>query len=129
MIMSITACSIMKKSNKSVTPAATSRQSTTDVPGTAPAAKSTDGVFAPGNDELNAIQVKYKDVTLQTLNDGYTLFTGVCTNCHGTMNIYKRPETAWSSIIDEMAPKAKITNAQKDALYMYVLAIKATEHK
>lgn len=127
--LTVTACSIMKKSKKSVTASAPAQPSTPVIPGIAPAVKPKDGVFAPGNDELIAIQANHKDVTLQTLTDGYEIYTGVCTNCHGTMSIYERPETAWPAIIDDMAPRAKITSAQKDALYKYVMAIKATQHK
>jgi mono/diheme cytochrome c family protein len=80
----------------------------------------------PGDAELKAIQVKYADVTMQTLNEGYAIYTGACTNCHGKKNIFKRSEASWLHEIDDMSPKAKLTVAQKDALTKYILAMKAT---
>ena len=91
--------------------------------------KKNDGVSVPGDEELAAIQLKYKDVTLQTLTEGHAIYTGACTNCHGAKNIYNLAEEEWQGIMDEMAPKAKLTDSQKDAVYKYVLAVKATQSK
>lgn len=82
--------------------------------------------LTPGDAELKAIQVKYADVSMQTLNDGYAIYSGPCTKCHGQKDIFSRSEQSWKHEIDEMAPKAKITDVQKDALWKYVLAMKAT---
>ena len=95
----------------------------------APVVKSTTGIFAPGEEELTAIKSKFPDVTLPVLTEGHAIYTGVCTNCHGAKNIYRIPEERWQSIIDNMAPKAKITASQKDALTRYVFSIKATQPK
>ena len=92
-------------------------------------ARSNSGIFAPGSEQLTAIQEKYKEVTLQTLTDGYALYTGVCTNCHGAKSIYRRPTEEWAGIINDMAQRANITDVQKDAVYKYVLSIKATQPK
>lgn len=80
----------------------------------------------PGDAEVKAILPRFADVTLQTLNDGYTVYTGPCTNCHGKKDIFSRSEEHWQSAIDRMAPKAGITDKQKDALWKYVLAMKAS---
>lgn len=81
--------------------------------------------LAPGDAELKAIQVKYPDVTVQVLNEGYAVYSGPCVKCHGQKKIFSRSEESWKKEIDEMAPKAKITEAQKDALWKYILAMKA----
>ena len=78
----------------------------------------------PGDAELKAIQVRYSDVTMQTLTEGHSIYTGACTNCHGQKNIYKRSEASWLHEIDDMSPKAKLTAVQKDALTKYILAMK-----
>lgn len=91
-------------------------------------AKSSDGIYPPGEAELTAIQVKYKEATLAQLQEGHTLYTkGACTNCHGPKNIYRYNELAWKDIIDDMAFKAKITALEKDAVSKYVFAIKAKQ--
>jgi hypothetical protein len=130
--LTIAACSVFKK-NKTTptppTPPSTTVGATSYIPDPAPAKKSKNGVIAPGNEELTAIQATYKEVTLQTLTNGYTIYTGACTNCHDAMNIHTRTTEQWQHIIDEMAPRANLTETQKDAVYKYVLAIKATQHK
>ena len=120
----IVACGPSKKSTGSAA-------STAPATATAPAvsAKPSTGIFAPGNEELIAIQARYKDVTMQTLNDGHALYIGKCTGCHAAQSIYSRPEEKWPSIITEMAQKTKLTEAEKDAVFKYVLAIKATQGK
>ncbi len=93
-------------------------------------AKSADGIYFPGDEELAAIQPKFSDLTLEKLREGYTLYTGkACTSCHGTVNIYQIPDWNWMNIINQMAYKAQITSEQKDAVYKYVLAIKAAKSK
>ena len=127
--LTIAACSVFKKNKTTPTPPSTTVGATSSSPDPAPAKKSKNGVIAPGNEELTAIQATYKEVTLQTLTNGYTIYTGACTNCHDAMNIHTRTTEQWQNIIDEMAPRANLTATQKDAVYKYVLAIKATQHK
>ncbi|MES2133326.1 MAG: cytochrome c [Bacteroidota bacterium] len=132
----IAACHSSKKSTTSTTaattatvPATATAPTNTITAGPALPPKSKNGIFAPGNEELIAIQAKYKEVTMQTLTDGHAIYTGVCTNCHGAKSIYNRAEDRWKGIIDDMALEAKLTEVQKDAVYKYVLAIKATQPK
>lgn len=88
------------------------------------------GVYPPGNLELVAIQTKYSNVTLDILQQGFTIYSvGKCINCHGSQNIYKYSEIQWKDIMDDMALKANISDAEKDAVYKYVLAIKAAKPK
>lgn len=121
----ITACNTTKK-NATSTNAVTPIASTNSLVFIKPA----DGIYPPGADELAAIQVKYNDVTLNKLKEGhYTYTKGACVNCHGALNIYQYGEAQWKSIIDDMAKRANISDAEKDAVYKYVLAIKATQAK
>ena len=84
--------------------------------------------FAAGDKELKAIQIKFPEVTSATLSEGQRIYTGPCTKCHGTakMKIYKRSEESWQHEINAMAPKARITDTEKDALWKYILAMRAT---
>jgi hypothetical protein len=126
----IAACGSSKKSTKSTV-------STTPAPVTPSTGYITDdyiftkpstGIYVPGNDELTAIQPKYPDATLEKLKEGYVIYAeGACIKCHGAKSIYKRDEIQWKHIVDDMAIKARISDAQKDAVYKYVLAIKATQ--
>lgn len=129
----IVACSSRKKT--STTTASTPTTTTTAPTSTVSAGpimvpRSNEGVNIPGNEELLAIQAQHKDVTMEQLNEGYVLYAVTsCVGCHNAKNIYKRPIEQWKGIVDDMAIKAQITEAQKDAVYKYVLAIKATQPK
>lgn len=91
-----------------------------------PAIKS--GTYAPGIDEVNAIQSKFPGVTLEKLTAGYKIYTeGACTKCHNSNNIYKYSESAWINILEDMSEKAKLTDNEKDAVSKYVMSIKALQ--
>jgi len=86
------------------------------------------GTYAPGIDEVNAIQTKYPGVTLEKLTAGYKIYTeGACTKCHNSNNIYKYSATAWTNILEDMSEKAKLTDSEKDAVSKYVMSIKAMQ--
>lgn len=81
--------------------------------------------LVPGEAELKAIQGKYAGVTMQTLNEGYVIYSGPCTKCHRKKKIFKRTEEEWKKSVNRMAPKSKLTEIQKDALWKYILAMRA----
>ena len=88
------------------------------------------GIYAPGDAELAAIREKYSDVTLEKLKTGYDIYSqGACINCHEAKSIYQFDETVWKDIIDDMAARTTLSAEEKDAVYKYVLAIKAKEVK
>lgn len=125
----IAACSSTRKNTTSAaasTGTAMAPTSTTSLVLLKPA----DGIYAPGNDELAAIQTQYKEVTLEQLQQGHRIYTqGACVGCHGTANIYQYGEAQWKTIMDDMAQRAEISETEKNAVYKYVLAIKATQPK
>lgn len=131
----IVACSSRKKSTTSTTSAVTNPTSVTTNTSTVSngpimVSKLAEGVRAPEDQELAAIQMQYKDVTKAQLNEGYVLYSfTACVGCHNAKSIYARPTESWKDIVEDMAKKAQISDAQKDAVYKYVLAIKATQPK
>lgn len=118
----IAACSASKKAGN------TSRPSASETP--VAMAKSADGIYEPGAEELSAIQSQFANANMAQLNEGYVLYTkGACIDCHGAKNIYKRAASRWQAIIDDMAQRARLSSIQKEAVYRYVLAIKSTQAK
>ena len=99
---------------------------TTEAP-VSEAVKSKNGIFAPGEEQVTAIQSKYPGATLAVLTEGHTIYTGTCIGCHGAKSIYRIPEAKWPHIIDDMGEKAKLSATQKEALTKYIFAIKATQ--
>lgn len=135
----IIACTSPKKNIASTAPAPTPVAATPSAsvapvesgPGLPPGflASIKTGINPPGDPELNAIQLKFQNVTMETLNSGYKLYTGDCTKCHMAFSIYRIEEQHWKGLIDDMARRAEMTDTQKDAVYKYVLAVKATQPK
>ncbi len=134
----IAACHSKKKSTSTTSTAtkSTTTSTTSTVTASTPsvavsaAAKPANGIYPPGDEELTAVQATYKTATIQQLKDGHELYTKTaCIQCHDAKNIYKRDTFQWRGIIDDMAKRANISDAQKDAVYLYVMAIKAAQPK
>jgi hypothetical protein len=128
-LLIMAACHSTKKTTETAsTPATPTPPTSTVTTGPTVPAKSSKGIYAPGNEELTAILTKYPDATLPVLTEGYQIYIGeACTNCHGAKGIYRIPEKEWPGIIEDMGGKAKLTATQKDALTKFVFSIKATQ--
>ncbi|MES2479188.1 MAG: hypothetical protein V4561_08875 [Bacteroidota bacterium] len=107
--------------------ACSSSKKTSTTAGNSSGKKPKNGVYAPGDNEVAAIQKQFPDASMGKLQEGYSIYTGSCTGCHKAKNIYRFSTEEWKKIMDKMAPKAKLNGLQKDAVYQYVLAIKATQ--
>jgi cytochrome c1 len=123
-VLIVAACHSTKKTE---TTASTPAAPETPAAPVSEAVKSKNGVFAPGEEQVTAVQMKHPGATLANLTDGYKLYTGTCTNCHGAKSIYRIAEAKWPHIIDDMGEKAKLTTTEKEALTKYIFAIKATQ--
>ena len=88
------------------------------------------GSILPGDAELAAIQARYSNTTMDQLKTGYQIYTqGACVKCHNAKDIYRYDEARWQPIMDNMAMRAKLSDSDKDAVWKYVLAIKAMQGK
>jgi hypothetical protein len=131
----LTACKSSKKSTTTSVasvPVATATTTANSVTGSPPftVGRSADGIYPPGNAELTAIQVAFKEETLDKLTEGYTIYTkGACINCHGAKNIYQHSMAEWKELVDDMSARAYLSPIQKDAVYKYVVSIKAVQGK
>lgn len=92
--------------------------------------KPSNGIYEPDSLALNAIKLRYDNISLKKLQEGYIIYAyGPCINCHNAKNIYQYDEKQWGKIIDEMAVAAQISESQKDAVFKYVLSIKLSQTK
>lgn len=132
-VLSIAACKTSKKSTTSTTNSTEKTANNTSVSGPVGplvAVRSKEGINPPGDEELVAIQAQFPEATMTKLNEGHELYAKTaCLGCHNAKSIYKRDVSEWKDIIDDMSARAKLTASQKDAVYKYVLAIKATQPK
>lgn len=133
--LSIEACKTKKSTNTSTANNSSSTATTTNTTGPTSVGplvveRSKEGINVPEEAEIVALQKEYPFETLTKLNEGYELYAKTtCLGCHNPKSIYKRDIASWKGIIDDMAARAKLTEQQKDAVYKYVLAIKATQPK
>ncbi len=54
--------------------------------------------------------------------DGRKIYYGRCTSCHAADPVSNFSRSEWHRIIAEMAPKAKLSGAERSAVMSYVLA-------
>lgn len=92
------------------------------VEGPAPAAPSASN--APTEEQLTAAKTKLPSATMDDLKKGHSIYFGACTRCHGAEPITKFDEKQWVGILDEMAGKAQLSPAEKDATWKYIMGVK-----
>lgn len=56
----------------------------------------------------------------ENMAQGKVLFENNCGKCHDLPTVEKFNDEKWKSIVDWMAPKAKLTSQQADMVYLYV---------
>ena len=72
--------------------------------------------------ELEIAQKRWAGTTSADLSEGKNIFETKCTRCHGAKNILTRSEENWKASIAKMAPRAKLTEEEKDKLTRYILS-------
>lgn len=126
----IAACHTTKKSSTTTETTPTPVATTTPTTNSEPAKVSFSnfsGSALPGEEQVNAIQMRNPGTTLEQLTKGHSIYTGECSGCHRVFSVYDYTQEAWPGIIDRMAHKAGITENQKDALSKYIFSMKATQ--
>jgi hypothetical protein len=71
---------------------------------------------------LEIAQKRWNGSTQTDLDEGKNIFTGKCTKCHGEKKIVTRSEKSWLHEIDDMSPRAGLTDAEKLKLTKYILS-------
>jgi cytochrome c5 len=67
---------------------------------------------------------RWPGTSASDLLKGHSIFISNCAKCHDLPKIEIFSERKWIHEIDEMAPKAELTAAQKDLLSKYVLSFR-----
>lgn len=65
---------------------------------------------------------------VSTLVRGRTLFAHRCIECHTLPPIWKYSNEDWPKIVDDMAHRASLKPAERDAVVAYILAARTSEH-
>lgn len=72
--------------------------------------------------QVAARQATEPAVTLESLEAGRTLVIRECGGCHAPPRPTKEEPGEWPDVVEEMAEKAKITDAEAAAILAYLLA-------
>jgi mono/diheme cytochrome c family protein len=59
-------------------------------------------------------------IILAKITEGKSLYESNCNKCHGLHNPGKYNEQQWTKHLDRMAPKAKISDEQKETIFAYL---------
>ncbi|MBK7309610.1 MAG: cytochrome c [Sphingobacteriaceae bacterium] len=76
----------------------------------------------PSEKELTVAQKTWPSTTLDELKEGQAIYKNQCTECHKNFTITKFSEKKWKHEIDDMSPKAKLTDIQKEKLSKFILS-------
>lgn len=72
--------------------------------------------------QVDIAKKRWSESDVEKLKKGKSIFTGECTDCHKAFVIEKFSEKKWNHEIDDMSPKAKLTEEQKQNLTYFVLS-------
>jgi len=61
----------------------------------------------------------------RTLQEGRTLFVSRCIECHTLPVVSRYDPVAWPWLVDNMAHRASLKPAEREALVAYLLAVRA----
>jgi mono/diheme cytochrome c family protein len=84
---------------------------------------------SPTEAQLTALKTKMPGASMDDLKKGRSIFYGACTNCHGAKDVTGFTEEELKKTVDVMAPKAKLSPDEKDAVYKYALAVNLSAKK
>jgi len=65
--------------------------------------------------------------SLAKLRQGRTLFVHRCIECHTLPALWHYTPKDWEQIVNDMAHRASLKPAERDAVIAYILAVRATE--
>jgi mono/diheme cytochrome c family protein len=87
--------------------------------------QSTSFVPPPVTPQMASAVKKRQQVDLVTLQAGRTLFVSRCIECHTLPVVSRYDAVAWPWLVDDMAARASLKPAEREALVAYILAARA----
>jgi cytochrome c5 len=63
-------------------------------------------------------------VNVAQLREGRTVFASRCIECHALPALTRHTASEWPRLIDEMAARANLEPAERDALVAYIVAVR-----
>lgn len=78
--------------------------------------------YSPSDKELSVAQRLWPNTSAEELKEGDKIYKNECTQCHKNFTITKFSEKKWKHEIEDMSPKAKLTEDQKLKLTKFILS-------
>jgi hypothetical protein len=69
---------------------------------------------------------RWPDATLETLQEGRTLYVARCSACHSLHLPSEYPADKWVGFVEEMASDAKLSAEQKERVIQYLVSAAET---
>jgi hypothetical protein len=85
--------------------------------------------YIPSKPELEIASSHWPDVTVQSLKEGYRLYTVNCVRCHELYKPLEYSESDWIEIIPGMARKAHLDSKQEEKICCYILSKREAESR
>lgn len=76
----------------------------------------------PTEKELNGYKKINSNITLAELQAGHKIYYTKCNTCHQNFTITDFNEKKWRHEIEDMSPKAELTEDEKSKLTLYILS-------
>lgn len=77
-------------------------------------------LYKPETINVQKAQQVKPGITLGEMKASRNLYVTTCSSCHNLHLPGEFSSTEWLKILDKMQPKAKITDRQKELLYVYL---------
>jgi cytochrome c5 len=65
---------------------------------------------------------RWPGTSVSELKGGRTVFVSRCSSCHGLPQPSVKTPDEWANVIDEMAPRARLSSGDRDAVLRYLSA-------
>lgn len=86
------------------------------------------GALEPDARDARWAEGRWPGTTVASLQGGRTLFVSKCGACHQLPDPGVKTPDEWASVIGEMAPRAKLSDDDRESVLRYLSAASEREH-
>jgi len=87
----------------------------------------TKSTYMPAAAQMESALKRWPGTTAENLLAGHSIYTNKCNQCHGNFDVAQFSEKKWLHEIDDMSPKANLTDTEKLNLTKYLLSLRDTK--
>lgn len=83
------------------------------------------GIAHPSDADVARAQARWPEATQASLEEGRRLYVTRCSNCHPLHKPSEYTTARWDTLLTKMAPRAHLSDAQKEQIRAYLTATSA----